>query len=104
MKGVAVLVLPTLLLMVIAYSFIQLSVADVNLSSSSPTQATDARGPCDSKCEGRCARAGYKERCLNYCNICCSKCRCVPSGTYGNKHECPCYRDLKDNKGRPKCP
>ncbi|CAI0451684.1 unnamed protein product [Linum tenue] len=44
------------------------------------------------------------DRCLKYCGICCDKCQCVPSGTYGNKHECPCYRDLKNSKGKPKCP
>nr|DAD21382.1 TPA_asm: hypothetical protein HUJ06_022845 [Nelumbo nucifera] len=36
--------------------------------------------------------------------ICCKDCKCVPSGTYGNKHECPCYRDKVNNKGKPKCP
>ncbi|KAF3503186.1 hypothetical protein F2Q69_00044229 [Brassica cretica] len=29
---------------------------------------------------------------------------CVPSGTYGNRDECPCYRDMKNSKGQPKCP
>ncbi|KDP41652.1 hypothetical protein JCGZ_16059 [Jatropha curcas] len=59
---------------------------------------------CDSKCGARCANAGVKDRCLKYCGICCEKCKCVPSGTYGNKHECPCYRDYKNSKGKPKCP
>ncbi|WCJ35519.1 Gibberellin-regulated family protein [Euphorbia peplus] len=59
---------------------------------------------CDSKCEVRCSKAGYKDRCLKYCGICCEKCKCVPSGTYGNKQECPCYRDMKNSKGNPKCP
>ncbi|KAK4796357.1 hypothetical protein SAY86_028683 [Trapa natans] len=61
-------------------------------------------GFCDSKCSARCSKAGMQERCLKYCGICCDKCQCVPSGTYGNKHECPCYRDLKNSKGKPKCP
>ncbi|KAK7313775.1 hypothetical protein VNO77_38973 [Canavalia gladiata] len=59
---------------------------------------------CSSKCAQRCAKAGMKDRCMRFYGICCSKCKCVPSGTYGNKHECPCYRDLKNSKGRPKCP
>ncbi|KAJ0025301.1 peamaclein [Pistacia vera] len=59
---------------------------------------------CDSKCAVRCSKAGVKDRCLKYCGICCEKCNCVPSGTYGNKHECPCYRDMKNSKGKPKCP
>ncbi|KAA8537822.1 hypothetical protein F0562_027598 [Nyssa sinensis] len=59
---------------------------------------------CDSKCGERCSKAGLKDRCLKYCGICCEECKCVPSGTYGNKDECPCYRDKKNSKGNPKCP
>ncbi|XP_073053951.1 peamaclein-like [Primulina eburnea] len=60
---------------------------------------------CDSKCSVRCSKAGMKDRCLKYCGICCAACNeCVPSGTYGNKDECPCYRDMKNSKGKPKCP
>ncbi|KAK1291412.1 Snakin-1 [Acorus calamus] len=36
--------------------------------------------------------------------VCHSKCKCVPSGTYGNKDECPCYRDRVNSKGQSKCP
>ncbi|KAK6160637.1 hypothetical protein DH2020_004018 [Rehmannia glutinosa] len=61
-------------------------------------------GYCEKKCGVRCSKAGVKDRCLKYCGICCEECKCVPSGTYGNKHECPCYRDKKNNKGKPKCP
>ncbi|KAH6832819.1 Gibberellin-regulated family protein [Perilla frutescens var. hirtella] len=66
--------------------------------------ATDLSPFCKGKCEVRCSSAGRKERCMEYCGICCSKCNCVPSGTVGNKDECPCYRDLKNSKGKPKCP
>ncbi|KAM6564230.1 hypothetical protein CsatB_024228 [Cannabis sativa] len=59
---------------------------------------------CDAKCEIRCGKAGRKDRCLKYCGICCKACKCVPSGTYGNKSECPCYRDKLSSKGTPKCP
>ncbi|XP_020210149.1 peamaclein [Cajanus cajan] len=59
---------------------------------------------CSSKCSDRCSAAGVKDRCLKYCGICCAECKCVPSGTYGNKHECPCYRDKLNKKGKPKCP
>ncbi|WCJ17880.1 Gibberellin-regulated family protein [Euphorbia peplus] len=59
---------------------------------------------CGEKCKGRCAKAGVQDRCMKYCGICCEECKCVPSGTYGNKHQCPCYRDKKNNKGKPKCP
>ncbi|RID80204.1 hypothetical protein BRARA_A02885 [Brassica rapa] len=53
---------------------------------------------------GRCAKAGFQDRCLKYCGICCRQCKCVPSGTFGNKHQCPCYRDKLSSKGKPKCP
>ncbi|KAI6701444.1 hypothetical protein NL676_015768 [Syzygium grande] len=59
---------------------------------------------CESKCRARCAKAKVKARCAKYCNICCAKCKCVPSGTYGNKHQCPCYKKMKNSKGKPKCP
>ncbi|CAA0827891.1 Gibberellin-regulated protein 10 [Striga hermonthica] len=59
---------------------------------------------CQSKCDYRCSEAGRRDRCLKYCYICCEKCHCVPSGTSGNKDECPCYRDWKTPKGGPKCP
>ncbi|KAL5559134.1 hypothetical protein UlMin_035345 [Ulmus minor] len=72
--------------------------------SSSFFEATMADGWCASKCDVRCSKAGVKDRCVKYCNICCDKCHCVPSGTYGNKDECPCYRDLKNSKGQDKCP
>lgn len=61
-------------------------------------------GLCDSKCGVRCLNAGVKDRCLKYCGLCCQQCTCVPSGTYGNKSECPCYRDKLNSKGKPKCP
>ncbi|KAL2346459.1 hypothetical protein Fmac_000459 [Flemingia macrophylla] len=74
------------------------------LSSSFLEISMAGSGFCDSKCAQRCAKAGVKDRCLKFCGICCEKCKCVPSGTYGNKHECPCYRDLKNSKGKGKCP
>ncbi|ESW08729.1 hypothetical protein PHAVU_009G069900 [Phaseolus vulgaris] len=74
------------------------------LSSSFLEISMAGSGFCDSKCARRCAKAGVKDRCLKFCGICCEKCHCVPSGTYGNKDECPCYRDLKNSKGKGKCP
>lgn len=59
---------------------------------------------CDTKCGERCSKSSVQDRCLKYCGICCEKCNCVPSGTYGNKDECPCYRDMKNSKGQGKCP
>ncbi|PSS02666.1 Snakin-1 like [Actinidia chinensis var. chinensis] len=59
---------------------------------------------CPQKCKARCGRAGVKNRCIKYCGICCAECKCVPSGAYGNKHQCPCYRNKVSSKGKPKCP
>ncbi|XP_057861099.2 peamaclein [Cryptomeria japonica] len=60
---------------------------------------------CGNKCKVRCQKVrAHQDRCLNYCNDCCMLCKCVPSGQYGNKDECPCYRDRKNSKGGSKCP
>ncbi|CAK9143724.1 unnamed protein product [Ilex paraguariensis] len=59
---------------------------------------------CKHKCKFRCSEAKKKPHCLKDCHLCCKDCHCVPSGTYGNKDECPCYRDKKNERGKPKCP
>ncbi|KAL5561335.1 hypothetical protein UlMin_031082 [Ulmus minor] len=75
------------------------------LSSSDMKPAMAELSPfCEGKCKDRCSKAGVLDRCIRYCGICCEECKCVPSGTYGNKHECPCYRDKKNKKGTSKCP
>ncbi|PHU10490.1 Gibberellin-regulated protein 10 [Capsicum chinense] len=74
------------------------------LTSSFLQPATAKPVYCAQKCKGRCSKAGLMDRCIKYCELCCAKCKCVPSGTYGNKHQCPCYRDLKNSKGKTKCP
>ncbi|XP_018438571.1 gibberellin-regulated protein 12-like [Raphanus sativus] len=61
-------------------------------------------GDCPAACDVRCSATSHKSACLMYCNLCCKKCLCVPSGTYGNKEECPCYNNLKTKEGGPKCP
>ncbi|KAJ1406617.1 Gibberellin regulated protein [Sesbania bispinosa] len=59
---------------------------------------------CPGACDYRCSKTQYRKACLTYCNICCAKCLCVPSGTYGHKEECPCYNNWKTKRGTPKCP
>ncbi|CAH2060328.1 unnamed protein product [Thlaspi arvense] len=60
---------------------------------------------CAGKCKVRCLKATSQEDCLKYFNLCCDKCNyCVPSGTFENRDEYPCYRDLKNSKGESKCP
>ncbi|KAL2499615.1 Gibberellin-regulated protein 8 [Abeliophyllum distichum] len=95
--------------LIFSSSFITLTAAAAPTSTltSIPTPTptpTPIPGSCDAMCKTRCAKAGIQKRCLNFCGICCSKCQCVPSGTYGNKSECPCYRDMVNSKGKPKCP
>uniref|UniRef100_A0A7N0TQS1 Uncharacterized protein n=1 Tax=Kalanchoe fedtschenkoi TaxID=63787 RepID=A0A7N0TQS1_KALFE len=73
------------------------------LSSTVAQSSTADPTFCDPKCAVRCSKAS-SDLCLKYCGICCEKCHCVPSGTYGHMDECPCYRDMKNRKGGHKCP
>ncbi|XP_021291834.1 peamaclein-like [Herrania umbratica] len=86
--------------------FATLLVCSLLLSSSllEPAMAQPRSPFCVGKCDARCKKAAVWDRCIQYCGLCCEQCKCVPSGTYGNKHECPCYRDKKSKKGTPKCP
>ncbi|KAL7263918.1 hypothetical protein ACSBR1_001968 [Camellia fascicularis] len=59
---------------------------------------------CPTACAKRCSATSHLNNCLMFCNLCCKKCLCVPSGTYGHKEECPCYNNWKTKKGGPKCP
>ncbi|CAK9320431.1 unnamed protein product [Citrullus colocynthis] len=94
MKSASVTLL--LLSFILSSFLLQYAIAD--------SSTTYAPSVCDSKCGVRCLNAGVKDRCLKYCGLCCQQCNCVPSGTYGNKSECPCYRDKLNSKGKSKCP
>ncbi|KAA8542435.1 hypothetical protein F0562_023429 [Nyssa sinensis] len=59
---------------------------------------------CPSQCARRCSQTQYRKPCMFYCQKCCAKCLCVPSGYYGNKSSCPCYNNWKTKRGGPKCP
>ncbi|KAL0351458.1 UNVERIFIED_CONTAM: Peamaclein [Sesamum calycinum] len=76
----------------------------LEMTSADQDPPSDLSAFCKGNCDVRCSLASRKDRCLKYCGICCTKCNCVPSGTSGNKDECPCYRDLKNSKGESKCP
>ncbi|XP_022723091.1 gibberellin-regulated protein 12-like [Durio zibethinus] len=59
---------------------------------------------CPKACDFRCSKTHHRKPCLFFCNYCCQRCLCVPSGTYGNREECPCYNNIKTKEGANKCP
>ncbi|KMT20079.1 hypothetical protein BVRB_1g000980 [Beta vulgaris subsp. vulgaris] len=59
---------------------------------------------CNSACAMRCVRSSRKKLCVRACQSCCFQCKCVPPGTHGNHHLCPCYARLRTHGNRPKCP
>ncbi|XP_057479834.1 gibberellin-regulated protein 12-like [Actinidia eriantha] len=85
-----------LLFLVASMSIIQISMVD-GRNNLQPSE-------CPGECARRCSATSHKKPCLFFCNLCCNKCLCVPSGTYGNKEECPCYNNWKTKEGGPKCP
>ncbi|KAL9228468.1 hypothetical protein vseg_004049 [Gypsophila vaccaria] len=58
---------------------------------------------CPYKCAHRCAR-NPRDLCKKLCMHCCDICKCVPTGPFGDRNRCPCYRDMKGKRGRSKCP
>ncbi|EEF35557.1 gibberellin-regulated protein 9 [Ricinus communis] len=59
---------------------------------------------CGYACSRRCRESSRKNVCHRACRTCCLRCQCVPPGTYGNKHVCPCYASLRTHGNKPKCP
>ncbi|XP_051139474.1 gibberellin-regulated protein 3-like [Andrographis paniculata] len=59
---------------------------------------------CGRECSRRCGKSSRKNLCHRSCNSCCIRCRCVPPGTFGNKHMCPCYARLRTRHNKFKCP
>ncbi|TJX41716.1 hypothetical protein E8P77_31605 [Soehngenia saccharolytica] len=59
---------------------------------------------CKAACGERCKAASLNDRCMRACGTCCTRCKCVPPGTYGNKELCPCYANMKTHGNKPKCP
>ncbi|KAL5565831.1 hypothetical protein UlMin_028995 [Ulmus minor] len=68
------------------------------------TQGSLRPQECTPRCNNRCSATSHKKPCMFFCQKCCSKCLCVPPGTYGNKQVCPCYNNWKTKQGGPKCP
>ncbi|KAK9735038.1 hypothetical protein RND81_04G179400 [Saponaria officinalis] len=87
-----------------AFYFVALIVLAYFSSSNAGGEGSLTKEECPSECERRCAVASAHDRCILYCNLCCEKCLCVPSGTSGHKQECPCYNEWTTKSGKPKCP
>ncbi|CAN6250643.1 unnamed protein product [Urochloa humidicola] len=72
----------------------------------SPAPAPSPMDPidCGSACASRCSVSSRPNLCNRACGTCCARCHCVPPGTSGNHHACPCYAAITTRGGRPKCP
>ncbi|KAL9274118.1 Gibberellin-regulated protein 8-like protein [Drosera capensis] len=71
--------------------------------SSTFIEVVDAKSAlCVRKCKTRCRKARVNWKCQKNCNICCSKCKCVPRAKIATSHDCPCYKEIKGP--HPKCP
>ncbi|XP_078161735.1 gibberellin-regulated protein 1-like [Carex rostrata] len=73
---------------------------EINASEVSKAGGID----CGSTCLTRCQQSSRPNLCKRACGTCCSRCSCVPLGTYGNYDSCPCYRDMTTKGGERKCP
>ncbi|WVZ22801.1 hypothetical protein V8G54_001345, partial [Vigna mungo] len=60
---------------------------------------------CGDRCRVRCSLHSRPKICARACGTCCSRCNCVPPGTYGNREVCgKCYTDMMTHGNKPKCP
>ncbi|XP_042513062.1 gibberellin-regulated protein 12-like isoform X1 [Macadamia integrifolia] len=102
--------LPTAFVLLLAFVLVvQVSSVQLTTNSDATYQPMGGEGSlrpedCAKACAYRCSATAHKNNCLLFCNMCCKKCLCVPSGTYGHKEECPCYNNWKTQEGGPKCP
>ncbi|XP_056170923.1 gibberellin-regulated protein 12-like [Syzygium oleosum] len=96
MARLSLLLSSLLFFLVVSMCFVEVSLAGGE-GSLQPNQ-------CAAACDYRCSATSHRKPCLFFCNKCCAKCLCVPSGTYGHKEECPCYNNWTTEEGKPKCP
>ncbi|KAL3814072.1 hypothetical protein ACJIZ3_015340 [Penstemon smallii] len=73
-------------------------------SNAASKTAYTPRMDCGGACAARCKLSSRPKLCKRSCGTCCARCNCVPSGTYGNYHECLCYARLTTRNNKPKCP
>ncbi|KAM2886819.1 hypothetical protein COP2_013859 [Malus domestica] len=102
--------IPTVLFVILALIFaIDIALAQKDQNAGAIDHPKGEQGSlrsedCPEACKYRCSTTSHKKPCMFFCKKCCAKCLCVPSGTYGNKEECPCYNNWKTKEGGPKCP
>ncbi|KAM7268570.1 hypothetical protein ACFE04_010736 [Oxalis oulophora] len=70
-----------------------------------PTLPPVAFKDCAPLCGKRCSLHSRPNVCKRACITCCSRCKCVPPGTYGNRELCgKCYTDMTTKDKKLKCP
>ncbi|XP_010530158.1 PREDICTED: gibberellin-regulated protein 2 [Tarenaya hassleriana] len=99
LSGMAILKTAALLLLIVycisTYENVH-AAEDLNLNAS--------KIDCKGRCMYRCSKASRAKMCVRACNTCCVRCNCVPPGTSGNTHLCPCYASMTTHGGCLKCP
>ncbi|XP_021776024.1 gibberellin-regulated protein 1-like [Chenopodium quinoa] len=69
-----------------------------------PGNVSESKVDCGAACAVRCSATKRPNLCKRACGSCCSKCNCVPPGTFGNYEACPCYANLTTKNKMHKCP
>ncbi|CAK7328450.1 unnamed protein product [Dovyalis caffra] len=55
---------------------------------------------CPKACDGRCSATQHKSECTFFCNYCCQRCFCVPSGTEKDRERAQSRTGGKGSKGK----
>ncbi|XP_078181854.1 snakin-2-like isoform X2 [Carex rostrata] len=101
---VAVFLLASFLLLSTRMAYGAVAPPVVPAPAPAPHKIIDTK-ECIGACEERCSLHSRKNVCRRACNTCCSVCKCVPGGTYGNRETCgTCYTDWTTHGNRTKCP
>ncbi|KZV33082.1 gibberellin-regulated protein 9 [Dorcoceras hygrometricum] len=101
-----------LCLLLIATLFIQGGLLEATSVTDASAQGGNLGGLLDQKyrincpaaCSRRCSKSSRRKICFRSCTGCCARCNCVPPGTSGNTHLCPCYARIRTRGNRLKCP
>ncbi|EOA33471.1 hypothetical protein CARUB_v10021205mg [Capsella rubella] len=85
-------------------SLLVLQLVQADLETSQKKDGYAKKIDCGGACQARCRLSRRPRLCHRACGTCCSRCNCVPPGTYGNYDKCLCYASLTTHGGRRKCP